>query len=245
MKARNKKSYKKVTIVLSVAAVALLAFGSVGGARAAIVTYSGAYRADLETQTIGVSLTENGKVLEDDKAILLQSMVPSEETLKIGAKYNETVGVQNTGTIDEYVRITLHRYWTDGTDKKINLSPALINWEFNTDDWIVVGEDTEEERNDETVVLYYRRPLEANGDQTEAALTSLTINNDLYKYVSREQKKSGNTTVITTKYAYDGISIGMDAEVNSVQTHNAHDAILSAWGVDAEINGDGIITAIN
>ncbi|MCI8549582.1 MAG: hypothetical protein HFI68_03120 [Lachnospiraceae bacterium] len=40
--------------------------------------------------------------------------------------------------------------------------------------------------------------------------------------------------VITTVYKYDGVEFHVDVEVDAVQTHNAQDAIKSAWGVDAE-----------
>ena len=44
---------------------------------------------------------------------------------------------------------------------------------------------------------------------------------------------------ITMAYAYDGMRARLDAEADAVQTHNAKDAIKSAWGVDVEIAADG------
>ena len=41
------------------------------------------------------------------------------------------------------------------------------------------------------------------------------------------------THVITMIYKYDGVEFHVDVEVDAVQTHNAQDAIKSAWGVDA------------
>ena len=46
-------------------------------------------------------------------------------------------------------------------------------------------------------------------------------------------------TVITTKYDYDGKKFVVKAEVNAVQTHNAADAIKSAWGVNVSVGGNG------
>ena len=40
-------------------------------------------------------------------------------------------------------------------------------------------------------------------------------------------------------YAYDGYKFVVEAEVNAVQTHNAKEAIKSAWGVDVELAADG------
>ena len=47
----------------------------------------------------------------------------------------------------------------------------------------------------------------------------------------------GNT--IRYVYDYSGYSFTLDAEVDAVQTHNAQDAIKSAWGVDVNISADG------
>ena len=46
---------------------------------------------------------------------------------------------------------------------------------------------------------------------------------------------------ITTSYDYDGYSFHVEAEVDAVQTHNAKDAIKSAWGVDVVIDSDGTL----
>ena len=42
-------------------------------------------------------------------------------------------------------------------------------------------------------------------------------------------------------YDYDGASFVVEAEVDAVQTHNARDAIKSAWGVDVEVAVDGTL----
>ena len=39
-------------------------------------------------------------------------------------------------------------------------------------------------------------------------------------------------------YKYDGVQFFVDVDVDAVQTHNAKDAIMSSWGVDAS-NVDG------
>ena len=47
---------------------------------------------------------------------------------------------------------------------------------------------------------------------------------------------------ITYEYEYDGYMAHIDAEVDAVQTHNAKDAIKSAWGVDVNIAADGALS---
>ena len=42
---------------------------------------------------------------------------------------------------------------------------------------------------------------------------------------------------VTTTYKYDGVEFHVDVEADAVQTHNAQDAIKSAWGADASAFG--------
>ena len=44
------------------------------------------------------------------------------------------------------------------------------------------------------------------------------------------QTDDNGLTTITTTYEYDGASFVLEATVDAVQTHNAEDAIKSAWG---------------
>lgn len=247
MKAKNRKKYRAVTAALSVAAVGLLALGSVTGARAALTSISEDYISEFGTQHIGVSLVEqtgdhDAQTIADDGELLV-NLVGKDEPFVIGKKYDEKLMAQNTGAIDEYVRMTVRKYWTDDSGKRVNLSPGLIKLSFNESDWIKVDENPD----DEIIVLYYKKPLAAGegsgaGEMTKEALETLRVDNEILKWV--EQSTEGN--VITTTYAYSGISVGLDADVDAVQTHNAHDAILSAWGDDVTIDAaSGAITGVN
>lgn len=51
-----------------------------------------------------------------------------------------------------------------------------------------------------------------------------------------------STKTITTTYEYDGAQFVLEATVDAVQTHNAKDAIKSAWGVDVNISDDGALS---
>ena len=55
--------------------------------------------------------------------------------------------------------------------------------------------------------------------------------------IAAEAKVERKGNVITTTYKYDGVEFHVDVEVDAVQTHNAQDAIKSAWGVDASALG--------
>ena len=45
--------------------------------------------------------------------------------------------------------------------------------------------------------------------------------------------------VISLDYDFDRVRFVLEAEVDAVQTHNAQDAIKSAWGVDVTIDESG------
>ena len=51
--------------------------------------------------------------------------------------------------------------------------------------------------------------------------------------MSTSVKEDG--TIIST-YDYNGYQFVLEADVDSVQDHNAQDAILSAWGKEVTIN---------
>ena len=52
-----------------------------------------------------------------------------------------------------------------------------------------------------------------------------------------------NGQQITGAYdEYDGYIAYLEAETDSVQTHNAADAIKSAWGIDVDVAEDGSIS---
>ena len=85
----------------------------------------------------------------------------------------------------------------------------------------------------ERTVLYYTKALKA-GKPTPALSDTLRINPSIASDVTKVPK--GKT--ITYTYKYNGYTFHIDAEVDAVQTHNAKDAIKSAWGVDVNVSDD-------
>lgn len=243
MKSRRKASRrKKTTWILLALAVVLLASSTVGSTRAALTYYSENYTAEITINQIGVSLLENGKVVssrtyEDNKwnetsGALLQDMLGENEKLALGKRYNEKLSVANSGTIDQYVRVRIYKYWTkkDSDAKETSLSPDLIKLNLvNEGQWINPNPD---EKNKECTELYYKGILPAGETSVDCA-DGISIDGQLA--AEAEIKQVGNT--ITTTYKYDGVEFHVDVEVDAVQTHNAQDAIRSAWGVDAAALG--------
>lgn len=250
MKPFKKLSRKGGTVLaLLLAAVVLLSFSAVQGTRAALTYVSQNYTAQLAVSQIGVSLTENGTKVSwrdysgsndswsEGTGTLLSGMVPAGEKIALGKNYNEKLAVTNSGDIDEYVRVIITRSWTKDGSKVTSLSPTLIGLNL-TGSWIVDKNASTEER----MVLYYPKTL-ASGETTPDLSDTIKIDNSVAnKYtVTTTTDESGYKT-ITTTYAYDGVQFNLAAEVDAVQTHNAADAIKSAWGVDVNVASDGTLS---
>ena len=249
MKKKKKSFPKKPALVLTAAAL-LLVGSTVGSTRAALTYYSENYSAQMNMQSIGVSLLENDKVVSSrdyvsnnewkgtSEGTLLTNLLGKDETFTPGKKYNEAISVKNSGTIDTFVRVIITKSWQDEEGKKnTTLSPDLIELNFLTDNgWEIAKDQSEQsEQYKERTVLYYTKALEA-GKPTPALSDTLRINPSIASDVEQNVSKDGKT--ITYTYKYNGYTFHIDAEVDAVQTHNAKDAIKSAWGVDVNVSDD-------
>ena len=99
MKKKKKSFPKKPALVLTAAAL-LLVGSTVGSTRAALTYYSENYSAQMNMQSIGVSLLENDKVVSSrdyvsnnewkgtSQGTLLTNLLGKDETFTPGKKYN-------------------------------------------------------------------------------------------------------------------------------------------------------------
>jgi len=248
---KNKKIKERKNVaglVLIVLALVLLGGSIVGSARAALTYYSEDYVAQMDVKSIGVSLAENGKVIswrdylhKDDAwtqktGELLTGMLGKDEKLLLGKKYKEELSVTNSGSIDEYVRVTIHRYWVDCDSsgkptkkKRTDMDPALIQLNFpEGSGWIIDKAASTPERT----VLYYNRVL-PSGSSSSLFADTLAIDSSVMNIVTKGSDPS---------YFYQDVQFMIEAEVDAVQTHNAEDAIKSAWGVDVNVGSDGSLS---
>lgn len=257
----------KTTVVAFGLAVALLLFSSIGGTRAALTYFSETYASRVQMSNIGVTLMEKSDKDKEAKAVsrrdysdasngtwsentgmLLEGMLSKGEELKPGKKYNEELSVQNTGDIDQYVRVNIYKYWVEGDAKDgeegtkiVNLDPGLIELNLvNTSeqggDWLVDPDASTKERT----VLYYSRLLPA-GETTTPFTDTLKINSIIATKVTQEVTEEDGYKTIKTTYDYDGVRFCIEANVDAVQDHNAQDAIWSAWGRRVTVS-DGILS---
>ncbi|WP_288341445.1 hypothetical protein [uncultured Dubosiella sp.] len=234
-----------VTVLLLVMAVGLLLGSGVQGTRAALNYYSDTYQSRLSLTQIGVSLVENdcvvasrdykenGEWTGDESSSLLKSIVEMKD-FKIGQRYPEVLAVKNTGQINEFVRVTLVKYWIDEDGNKIqDVSPDLIDFSIvENGQWIKDETASTSERN----VYYYKNLLEAG--ETSAPLTDgFKIDRKLHEHKKVEVTEEDGKVITTTSYTYDGIEFCVEAKVDAIQEHNADEAIKSAWGKDVHVRG--------
>lgn len=243
MKRKKKRSFPKVTVLLLAASAVLLVGSGVGSARAALTYYSENYSVQMNMQSIGVSLVENDQVVSSrdyadaDKwegtteGSLLSNLLGEDEKFTPGKKYDEAISVTNSGNIDTFVRVIITKSWQDANGgKNTSLDPQLIELNYLTDNGWVVAED---QSTTERTVLYYTKALPV-GVSTPALSDTIRINES----IASEVNKTVKDNTITYTYKYDGYTFHLDAEVDAVQTHNAKDAIKSAWGVDVNVTED-------
>lgn len=219
-------------------AIALLLLSSIGGANAALTLTSLTHETEISTQEIGVTLLENGKA-PGDAGLLSNLLSDGEEKVKTGKKYSEVLSVKNNGQIDQYVRVTIYKYWVkeadqpDGSKKETkvtNVWPGYIKLEF-AEGWVEDPKASTPERT----VIYYTKPIKANEEVNFA--TELKISSDVAGIVSVNDQKN-------ISYDYKDLEFKVDVEVNAVQTHHAADAILSTWGCKVDNSGadkDGVL----
>ena len=241
------------TLVGFAVAAGLLLFSTVGGASAAINDATNYFGGQIEMKQIGVSLLENGDrvsyrdFVESSDAYSNGSFVSVSgdlltdlpaEGISVGKKYPEVLTVKNTGSIGQYVRVTIYKYWRKkgSTDKDTTLSPAMIHVELDNygSSWILDESSTTPER----IVLYYSGRL-GDGDETDPFTKSIMLDGSLARKVYQEQDPNDSSRIVT-KYAYADLELVLEVQVDAVQDHHASDAMRSAWGVDGADKGVSI-----
>lgn len=228
----------RVTMGLFLLALLLLLLSSASGTRAALTYFSDDYTAEVDMDHIGVSLLENGEIVShrnyltgsgkwdgDGSGVLLEALSASKEELKPGVAYPEAIAARNTGTIPQYVRLTLYKYWVnaDGS-KNRKLAPELIElhevedsgWQRATDP----GSNTRER------TVYYYPGILNPGDETPAVTDTLTVNVKAQATVTQTVEDGK----IVTTYTYDDMQFVIEAQVDAVQDRHFDDAAVSTWG---------------
>ena len=252
----KKRLNNRTVLIAFVVTAVLFLFTAIGATRAALIV-SGVYDSRFEMYDIGVELNENGKALawrtfnknsRDWDVNGEVSLFGNLKQVRYGVVYPEALSVRNSGQIDEYVRVTIYKYWLDKDgNKNMKMDPDLIQLTLLTGDnnWIVDKAYTTRERT----VLYYTQILKGsksvrNGETTPDFASKMMLDPDIKNYVIQEKTsvdEETGYTIISTEYVYDGCTFCVDVQVDAIQTHNAEDAALSAWGRAIVIADDGTL----
>lgn len=234
----EEKSKKRITapVIALLVTVLALVLAMAGTAQAALDKKTDVYTANIELTSLNVGLTENDQLREGDDT-LLKDLIPKDEKFAFGRYYNDVLAAKNNGDESEYVRVSINRYWIDKDgEKATDLKPEFIELDWAAEGWVTSDgvAPTKSNTTGEQTILYGVDPL-ASGSSL-AFVNGLRISPNVLGAAKVEtvkgQKESG-IYYVTTYYDYDGYKFAIDVEVASVQTHNAADAIKSAWGVDA------------
>lgn len=252
---KKRKLSAYLPLAMFVVAAALLIGSTVGSVQATLTYVSEYYDAHVEMKEIGVTLVENGKAVSyrdyadngnwsTGTGILLGSddTKIGDVEFKLGKVYDEALSVTNSGEIPQYVRVRVFKSWQRKNSsgqwvKAPELAPEMIDLHFVDGTWLRDESACTRERT----VLYYPYILDP-GTSSAIFTDTLKIDNAVATRVPRNVEETvsydaAGRTIITTTYSYDGVRFLIEAEVDAVQTHNAVDAIKSAWGVDVSING--------
>lgn len=203
---------KKKRILMGVAAALILT--AIGGGSLAFFSATGSkVQQKINTRNLDVAFYEDDTKLPNNE-INVKVTTPGEPIKK-------EVGIVNYGDVPLYARITIKKYWASGDKKlqsadfdKSKIIVGCANLGNSSGNWIKYSEDKEE------IVLYYTDPVAA-GDRSEIFMDEISISEDL-----------GND--------YTGTNVMLSLEVDAVQVYAGTDAILSEWGVAAEMDGEHI-----
>lgn len=201
----------------------------------------------LDVLSMEVMLLENGNIIaksNDDVALSTGELLANlsgntgESNIIPGKIYKEELEIKNSGTINQYARVTIYRYWTDEEGNKVgNLVPENIDLKLTQqEDWFV----DEAAATKEKTVIYYTKLIPAGESvkfsETFRILPSASTDMNI------TATKSGENTIINTKRTYDGYKAYLEVKVDTVQEHSAQNAIWEAWGKQVVVLSDGTLS---
>ena len=214
-------------IILMVIAGVLVLTTMIGGTLAAFQANSSQGISNITTKDLDIFISDKGNTEETIDSKNYKSDVYKAMP---GSKMDEnlTIAFASSQNYDSYVRAIVYKAWgkTDADsvfqksfDHSLDIQSIKIIPE-KEEDWIIVNED------DETVVMYHKKPLSMEGiKETTKFIDEIAISMNLDNQ-------------------YADKSFVIEASVDAVQAIGGSDAIKSAWGVTASLDGEGNITAV-
>ena len=245
---KKNKTLPYIYFVAFLIALSLLTFTTVAGARATLSDESDVQTTEMQMYSINVAI-EEGSEDEDTWTVIASeaggtgtvSGLSSEMT--VGEVYKDDFRVKNNGTIDEYIRVVVYKYWTtDGKTKDYTCDADLIKLVYpDNSSWL---EDKINSTKEKEILIYSK--ILAVGESSDVFLNGIVLDGDIKKdYTLTEKKETVEDGVTyyeyTYDYSYNGKQLKIEIEADGVQTHHAEDAIKSAWGRNVSISSDGTL----
>lgn len=224
--------------LLFVMAAGLLLGTGIEGTQAVLNEQSSPFHATMEVSSIDVALVENDERVawngynsgdKNKNGSLKLHHVNEEKKLKLGYKYPEVLKVRNTGSVPQFVRVTITKYWTEkGADgKRVDLDPSYIVL-----DGVGAGWQKDENASTAEREVYYYNPVLASESGKSSETTNLTETIRIDPAVMNHK--------VNTKYDYDDLEFHLDARVDAVQNRHIEEAAKNAWGVNVSGNDESM-----
>lgn len=185
-------------------------------------------------------------------------------TIEPGRTYKEEISARNGQNIDQYVRLTMKKYWVEkdpetGEMKKATyLDPDLIKLTYNGKAYNKgAWQRNEKEHSAESDTYYLTNMLKGSKGKKKSdsplLFNELTIDKSIVDQITPSEPSSTSeettttddgekVTVYTYTYDYDSYTFYIEASVQAIQTHNVNDAIDSLWGVSNVSAKNGKVT---
>lgn len=214
---------KKRVLLMGLAAVMVMGAVVGGSLAAGQASADNPVTAPLAAATLNIEWN-GGESTPVTLAVTDQALMPA-DTVEVNNGYQ----VDNTGSVDAYIRVTVTKYWAEGEDKTTALDASNIQLGLNENDWIQ-AESLFEGNSGETEVYYYKYPVPA-GQSTSELLKTIGIPADL-----------------TNEYADK--TVRLEAVADGVQFAGADAAdlnasgILASWGVAAQLDANGNLVSV-
>ena len=230
-----KKNLSRKTLALIAAAALLFAGGTFTATRAVLNIFSPEHFLEFETSNQAVRLMENGSPTGENNPLL--------STLKgkvsPGKSYTEEISARNDSDVSQFVRIVVRKYWMDDNGKVHSFDGDTVNTPDPSKIKLTLANNGLWQKNDlettvEREVYYYKNAVPSKG-VTEPLTSKIKVDSSVADPYTTDPKIDPDNmpvdTVITYVYDYDGYKICLEAEAQSIQTHNAQDAVMSLWGM--------------
>ena len=228
-----KKNLSRKTLALIAAAALLFAGGTFTATRAVLNIFSPEHFLEFETSNQAVRLIENGQDPTDKLLTTLNNKVSP------GKSCTEELAAKNYSDVSQFVRIVVRKYWMDKNGKAHSFDGDTVTVPDPSKIQLTLANNGLWQKNElestvEREVYYYKNSVPSGG-VTEPLTSKIKVDKTVADPFTRDpdidpaQIPAG--TVITYIYDYDGYKICLEAEAQSIQTHNAQKAVMSIWGM--------------